>query len=178
MKNLFLMLVVGTLISSCQQNQERGYLKTITLISEGKVEVKPDIALVPLYIQVVNKDVRKVKADLQNEMNLVEELLIKLDIASNDVETTSINQSKESKWERGKYIFVGYSASVTMNVKVSDLKKISKLYTVLLNRKNVEMRGLVYSHSNPDSLQNVSYINALEKANGLADALIMTSSFC
>src|SRR5690606_29866880 len=58
------------------------------------------------------------------------------------------------------------------HVKVRDLNKLDVIYTDLLENEKLELGGLTFSHSDMDNLKNDAYVNALKKADILADKLL------
>ena len=80
--------------------------------------------------------------------------------------------NKSYSWRNNTQVFEGYNSSTTIHVKLRDISKLDQIYTELLENRNLELSGLTYTHSKIDSLKNEAYIDALKKANALADNLL------
>ncbi|MCH8331644.1 MAG: SIMPL domain-containing protein, partial [Bacteroidetes bacterium] len=99
--------------------------------------------------------------------------LLDIGVSQEDILTTSINQSKEYRWQNNSSVFKGYKTSMTTVITIRDLSVLEELYTDLLLNENISIGNLIYTHSKMDSLNHAAYEQALTNANLLADKLIL-----
>ena len=170
MKRIIGLLTV-LLIVSCQP-QPASNFKTIMLRSTGEVETLPDMASFRINLSCLERSVKASKECLVEKSNALSERLLALGIARDDILTTSVTLTKSYTWRNNSRIFEGYKSATALQVKVKDIDTLDEIYTELLENRNLDLGGLSYSHSKLDSLKNSAYVNALKKANTLADRLI------
>lgn len=173
---------LGTLLAlqACNSNTpyQRQQSKIIMLESTGEVSVQPDEAGITIYLNCLDKDIKKSKECLVEKSEALNKLFAEYDIKKEDIMTTSISRDKEYEWIRSyngspsKRIFKGYRSSVTTSITVKDLKVLEELYPELLEDEDINVHGLSFTHSNMDSLNNAAYMNAADKADILADQLV------
>ena len=168
MKRLSILLSVIMLIS-CNPEKDS---KTILLKSSGIVEVAPDEASLSLNLSCVDKNIEQAKACLVNISSMLNEDLLNFGIKKEDILTTNVNLNKDYVWINNSNIFNGYQASTTTRVTIRDLAILDEVYTKLLSNEKLTIGSLSYNHSRLDSINEVAYLNALEKANKLADKIL------
>jgi len=100
----------------------------VTVTAQGKVEVKPDIALVQLSV-TTPRQITSAQAFDKNvqTMNQVIAAIKKLGIDEKDLKTTSLRLNPSYEYKDGTSRLIGYEAYQELTVKVRDLKKISEV---------------------------------------------------
>jgi len=173
MKNI-LVIAMLALLSACQMNSNSTStkFKTIMIESVGKVETMPNEAAFYINLSCLDKSVATAKECLVKQSNDLMNKLLSYGIKKEDILTTSVDLQKSYKWMNNSQVFEGYRSSTTIHVKMRDLDKLDIVYTDLLENENLELGGLSYTHSEMDSLKNDAYVNALKKADVLADKLL------
>ena len=146
--------------------------QSLMLRSSGQVETTPDMASFSLNLSCLDKSVSTAKECLVKKSNELKSRLLALGIAEKDLLTTSVDLSKSYNWKNNSQVFEGYAASTSLTVTVRKLDELDKIYSELLENRNLDLYGLTYSHSKYDSLQNEAYAQALKKAGVLADRLV------
>lgn len=171
---IILSAVVLAVLTSCQVNQGMNDTKTKTILLEstGKVETMPNEATFQVNLSCLKPTVKEAKECLVAQSNALMNQLLSHGIKQSDIQTTSVDLQKSYTWTQNSRVFEGYRSSTSVQVKMRDLDKLDIVYTELLENENLEMGGLSYSHSAIDSLKNDAYINALKKADALADKLL------
>lgn len=159
---------------SCQHNHSApsGMRQSLMLRSSGQVETTPDMASFSLNLRCLDKSVSTAKECLVKQSNELKSRLLALGIEEKDLLTTSVDLSKSYGWKNNSQVFEGYAASTSLTVTVRKLDELDKIYSELLENRNLDLYGLAYSHSKIDSLQNEAYAQALKKAGVLADRLV------
>ncbi len=167
-------------LQACHSDKphHREQAKIIMLQSTGEVSVQPNEASITIYLNCLDKDIKKSKDCLVEKSEALNKQLESYGIKKEDIMTTAINRDKEHDWVRqydgspSKRIFKGYRSSVTTRVTVKDLKVLEELYPELLEDKDIDVHGLSLTHSDMDSLNNAAYMNAVDKADVLAEQLV------
>ncbi len=174
MKTLFGILSV-IILFSCQNNSpnERSKFKTIMIKSYGQIEILPDLATFSINLNCLDKSVKFSKKCLVDKSNELNSKLISFGIDQDDILTTAVNLNKNYTWVNNTRVFQGYNSSTRMIITIRDIDKLDEIYTELFENRNLELDGLSYTHSKIDSLKNEAYVDALKKANILADKLLM-----
>ncbi|GAA4280455.1 hypothetical protein GCM10022260_08760 [Gaetbulibacter aestuarii] len=142
------------------------------LCSTGEVETRPDMASFNINLSCLDKSIEISKNCLVDQSNALMRTIKSFGIPEDDILTTSVNLNKSYTWVNNSKVFEGYRSSTSIYVTVKDLKKLDTMYTALLGNENLDLSGLSYSHSKMDELKNDAYVNALQKANLLADRLL------
>lgn len=167
--------IIGLLaLTSCQNNSnpEEVIFKTIQIKSIGEAETLPDMATFQISLDCLDKSIKTAKKCLIDKSNELDNLLQSLGIYKDDILTTSVTLNRSYTWKNNSSVFEGFRSSATLYVTIRDIDKLDIIYTELLENRNLELSGLSYSHTKLDSLKNEAYLNALEKANNLADRLL------
>jgi len=173
MKTIFGILSVILLVG-CQSNTpDRSKFKTMMIKAQGKIETLPDNATFYINLNCLENSVKLSKKCLVDKSNDLNSKLISFGINKDDILTTSVNMNKSYTWVKNTRVFQGYNSSTMMHITIRDIDKLENIYSELLENRNLDLGGLSYSHSKIDSLKNEAYSDALEKANILADKLLM-----
>ncbi|NEM97276.1 SIMPL domain-containing protein [Pontibacter burrus] len=173
MKNIFWVLI-AVLLVSCQTDSTLApaKFKTIMIKSVGEVETLPDMATFHINLNCLQKSVKGSKQCLVEKSNELNSKLLSFGIKQDDILTTSVNMNKSYSWKNNSQVFEGYNSSTSIYIKLRNISKLDQIYTELLENRNLELSGLTYAHSKIDSLKNEAYVDALKKANALADKLL------
>lgn len=163
-------IILAILLLTCC-NTENEY-KTILLKTSGQVEAEPDEASISIQINCVDKNIESAKKCLINKSNALNEKIIGYGISKEDILTTRINLVKDYIWLNNSNVFNGFNASTTINVMIRDLNLLDDLYTNLLSNEELTIGSLTYNYSQIDSLNEIAYLMALDKANSIADELL------
>jgi uncharacterized protein len=173
MRNFIGILCLLALVS-CKNNPEAVQIKfkTMMIKSYGEVEVLPDMASFTINLSCLDKSIKDSKKCLVVKSNELNSTLQSFGISKDDILTSSVDLNKSYAWTNNSSVFEGYRSSITVFVTVRNIEKLDEIYTDLLENSNLELGGLIYSHSKPDSLKNEAYVDALEKSGILADRLL------
>lgn len=158
--------------SAITNSNSNSNLKTIMLRATGEVETLPDMASFSINLSCLDKSLEAAKNCLVDKSNALMKTIKSFGISQDDILTSAVNLNKSYTWEKNSKIFEGYNCSTSVYVTVKNLDKLEDLYTALLGNENLDLNGLRYSHSKMDELENEAYVNALQKANNLADRLL------
>ncbi len=172
-----LIIIVSFGFLACSQVEKSNKLinKSIILKITGEAKVQPNEAFVNVYLKCINKNIAKSKTCLIKQSEELKKLFKSYKIKQEDIVTNNIAQSKEYRWHKNTYKFDGYKSATSMSIHIKNLTVLEQLYTKLLINKQIEIGNLSFTHSNLDSLNNAAYLNALDKANIIADKLLKST---
>jgi uncharacterized protein YggE len=168
-------LLIAVMLVSCQSDPTLtpAKFKTIMIKSFGEVETLPDVATFHINLNCLQKSVKASKQCLVEKSNELNSKLLSLGIKQDDILTTSVNMNKSYTWRNNSQVFEGYNSSTTIHITLQEIDKLDQIYTELLENRNLDLGGLTYAHSKIDSLKNEAYVDALKKANTLADKFLV-----
>ncbi|MGV3539400.1 MAG: SIMPL domain-containing protein [Rufibacter sp.] len=168
-------LLIAIVLAGCQNDPTfaPGKFKTIMIKSVGEVETLPDMATFQINLNCLQPTVKASKQCLVEKSNELKSKLLSMGVGQDDILTTSVNLNKSYSWRNNSQVFEGYNSSTTLHVKLRKIDKLDQIYTELLENRNLDLGGLAYAHSKIDSLKNEAYVDALKKANVLADKLLV-----
>lgn len=162
------------LLAGCQSNgpADPGKFKTIMIKSVGEVETLPDMANFQINLNCLDTSIEASKNCLVEKSNELVSMLQSFGVGKEDILTTSVDMNRSYTYRNNTRVFEGYRSSTSVYITVKNIDDLDKIYTELLENRNLELGGLSYSHSKIDSLNNEAYVKALEKASILKDKLL------
>lgn len=100
----------------------------VTVTGQGKIQVKPNIAVVRLSVVTPRQPTSSQAFDKNAEiMNRVIDSMKKLGIDEKDLQSTGLRLNPVYEYKDGAPRLVGYEAYQELSVKVRDLKKLSEV---------------------------------------------------
>jgi hypothetical protein len=147
--------------------------RTITVVGEGKVRVKPDVAQASIGVEVINGDVKQASADATAVMEKLLEALKAQGVAENDIQTSYFNV-----WVERPYSPEGtpstealYHVSNTVNVTIRDLSKVATTLGAAIEAGANSVNSVTFSVADPSELEIQARQQAIEKALAKAQEL-------
>lgn len=171
----FLFTIFSILIFfSCENNgtADPGKFKTIMIKSVGEVETLPDMANFHINLNCLDTSIKASKNCLVEKSNELVSMLQSFGVEKEDILTTTVDMNRSYTYRNNTRVFEGYRSTTSVYITVKNIDDLDKIYTELLENRNLELGGLSYSHSKIDSLNNEAYVKALEKASVLTDKLL------
>jgi uncharacterized protein YggE len=102
--------------------------RTLAVSADGKVSVKPDVAILQTGVRITAKTAEGASADANARMKALLDELRRLGVAEKDVQTSQFTLTAERPWENGRQLPVtGYTAASVVTVKVRALDKLPAL---------------------------------------------------
>ncbi len=125
---LFLAVLI-VFFSARALNEIKGYNRpfsaaTITVSGEGKVFVKPDVAVVNVGVLKQGTDLVSTQRAATDIINRVVEMVKREGAEEKDIKTTSYSISPRYDYKDGTQIFRGYEVHQNLEVKLRDLGKV------------------------------------------------------
>ena len=144
---------------------------TITISGEGKVTAIPDIAQIYLGVETEKKKVEDAQKENTEKMNNLIKELKGMDIAAEDIQTSSDNIYPRYDWIEGRQILQGYQVSQSVTVKIRDLEIIGDVLSAAGSLGINQIGGLNFTIDEPEKLRQEAREKALANAKEKAEAL-------
>lgn len=145
--------------------------KSIKVIGEGKIRVKPDKVTLSLNVSFTRPRMADAVSLAQATVDSVVAILEKFSTNENDIKTSSISADKAYEYNGRREVFIGYSASQSIDFVLNDLDRFTDLTGKLLETKINSIANIQFGHTKADSLLReadlLAYDDALKSANKL-----------
>lgn len=146
---------------------------TVAIRGQGKIDAKPDLAIVNLGVRTESLDIAKAQADNAKKMNKIVDYLKKLGISEKDLKTTGYNIWPRYEYQEGtgKRRLAGYEIYQNLNVKIRDFANIGKVLSEVTNLGANEISDLFFDIDDLSKAQDVARNKAIEDAKNKAKIL-------
>ena len=165
------------------QNQNQ-----ITVSGEGKIYVKPDVALISLGVTTQAKTVADVTTANTTKMNAVIAGIKELGVADKDIQTTNFNLTPNYQTQPIVYnlqmyppvgnsspVIIGYTLEQDVQVKIRDFAKIGDILTKATASGSNQIGSLQFSIDNPQQFRDQARAKAIAQAKTNASNLAKES---
>ncbi len=152
----------------------------MTVAGEARVAVVPDMASVSLGAVGRGETAAEAMNATSVAVNAILSRLESLGIAPQDIMTTQLQLSEETRWDnaRNQDVFLGYIARNSVQVRVRDLERLSGLMAAVLDDGANRLQNLSFGLQNPREAENEArrraVADAMEKAALYAEAAGVT----
>ncbi len=155
---------------------DAAYKSTISVRGEGRVYVKPDIAIVDLSVITEGKDVKDVQEKNTEKINGVIDFLKDFAVEEKDIKTKNYRIQPRYSYEEGRAPrIVGYRISQALEVKIRSMDKIGEVFEGSVNVGVNQVSSLRFEVDNDDEVKaearKLAIEDAKEKAKKLASDL-------
>jgi len=152
------------------------YYREISVAAEGKVFVKPDVALLELGVKSEANNVADVVKDNTEKMNAVLAGIKNLGVEEKDIKTIKYNLAPQYDWtEKGQRIFRGYVLEQQIRVKIRDFGKIGQIIEQATAQGANLVSDLTFTIDDPESLRSQARAEAIKKAKEKANEIAQQS---
>jgi uncharacterized protein YggE len=170
--SIFALLVFSTFsyaISSLPDNRH------ISIVGTAQLKAKPDIAVIKLEVESLQKKSIDAKRDVDGRVNNFLDGLVKFNIDEENVSASSITtQPTYSYSNNGKQELDGYTANRNIKVTLNDIKRLNAFMDFALSVKIDEISSIELKSSQADFLKDevnaLAVKNAKENGKSLANA--------
>jgi uncharacterized protein YggE len=149
--------------------------RTITVVGEGRVRMKPDIAQINIGIEVVGDTVKGTSSEAASTMEAVMASLQAQGVDEKDMQTSGYNVWVERPYgpEGMPTDEVRYHVGNTVMVTIRDLDTVGTVLDAAIEAGANNIYGVTFSAANPGSLMSeareTAVADALAKAQELAE---------
>jgi uncharacterized protein YggE len=139
-------------------------IKTMNFAGEGKVNVKPDIAMISMGLSVEKKTVSDAQKESTKTMNSFMEKIKSLGIAESDIKTTNYNIYPQYDWYNGVQNLRGYQLNQNVEIKIRNLEKISEIVALAGEFNLNQVQDLRFDVDNKEEYLKNAKEEAIKKA--------------
>jgi len=153
-------------------NVSGGYVREISVESEGTAYVVPDLAVVRLAVNTEGETSEDTVTENTVTMNAVMEAIKGLGITEEDIKTTGYYLSPAYEYdEDGNYSENGYTLSQTVEVSLSDFTLIGTLISSASSAGANSVEGVEFTVDNPETAKSEARAEAIAAAKEKAEQI-------
>lgn len=147
--------------------------RTITVVGEGKITIKPDIAQTNIGVEVVASSVREASTETASIMKAVLAALKAQGVADGDIQTSGYNVWVERPYgpDGPQPDKVLYHTGNNVQVTVRDLDKLAAILDAAIEAGANNIYGVTFSLADPDRVMADGRGKAIKDARAKAEAL-------
>lgn len=146
----------------------------ISVSGNATISTKPDQAQINLSVNTQAIDSATAKAELDKKVNAFFDALNDMGIDDEDIVARSMNISAQYDYQNRQQKFIGFQASRSIVVELSDLDKIHPVLDTAVAMKVDGIQGIQYASSKEDELREQARAEAIKdsitKATDIAQA--------
>ncbi len=142
-----------------------------SVTGEGKIAAKPDTAQISLGVIIHGSTVTQVQSDANKTMNKITDDLKNLGLAEKDIKTTNYSLQPDYNYNNGSQTITGYSANISLLVKVKDFQKINNVIDKATTDGANQVGGLSFIVDDPTEFENQARKIAIDDAKKKAQTL-------
>src|SRR3989344_2022083 len=172
---LFLAVLI-VFFSARALNEIKGYNRpfpasTINVSGEGKIFVKPDVAVVNIGVLKQGADLVSTQRAATDVINKIVEMLKRENVEEKDVKTTSYSISPRYDYKDGTQIFRGYEVHQNLEVKLRDLGKVGGILSRSAESGANQVGSIQFTVDDPRAAAEEARAMAIKDAREKAAAL-------
>jgi uncharacterized protein YggE len=153
-----------------------GPTRSITVVGEGSVSAKPNIAHANIGVESTAPTVAEATSENNDKMTAVIAKLKDLGVAEKDIQTSNYSINPErSVGTSGPGQVTGYQVSNTVNVTIRDLSQVGPILDAVTQAGANTVYGVSFGFDNPAELQAEARAKAIADAQARADDLAKLS---
>jgi hypothetical protein len=158
------------------QSLDQQSMNQITVTGEGKVYVKPDIALVSLGVKTTGLTTADVMKKNTEKMNEVIKSIKDNGVDEKDIQTTNYSLSPLYNYtEAAGRVFQGYTLDQNLDVKIRDFTKVGDILQWAVSSGANLTSNLQFTVENPEQYKQEARAKAIEQAKANAMDLVKVS---
>lgn len=163
----------GTARVALAQQNTTAPVKTITVIGDGKVKIKPDIARANIGVEVLRPSVEEASAANKKLIEAVINTLTEAGIAPEDIQTSGFSVYAERFGNDGPLPDdkVNYRVSNNVSVTIRDLEKVGEVLDAAMKSGANNIYGIEFSLEDNSSAKSEARKDAVADAKAKAAEL-------
>lgn len=154
------------------QTLPQNYPQEISISGSGKIYAKPDVAILILGVEDKGAKISDIVKNNTDKMNKIIKDVKDSGVDEKDIQTTQYTITPEYNWTevRGR-IFIGYSLTQQITVKVRDFEKIGSILDKATSDGANAVGDLQFTIDEPESVRAEARQKAIEEAKTKAATL-------
>ena len=147
--------------------------RNITVIGEGKVKAKPDIAQAGIGVEIVGSDVKQASSDAAAAMEKLLTALKAQGVAENDIQTSYYNVWVERPYspDGSQSTEVIYHVSNTVQITIRDLSKVTTILGAAIEAGANTINSVNFNLADSSKLEVQARQEAVKNAKATAEEL-------
>ena len=147
--------------------------RTITVVGDGKVSVKPDMARVNIGVETIKPTVKEASDENDATVQAVLEALEEQGIAEKDIQTSGFSVFAERYGQDGPLAEgeVRYHVSNNVTVKIRDLETVGAVLDAAMEAGANNIYGVDFMVEDPAAAQSEAHAEAVDVAKAKAEEL-------
>lgn len=146
--------------------------RTITVVGEGKVRIKPDIAQATIGVDVMKSTVKEASSGARDVMKAVLKVLKEQGVAEKDIQTSGFSVYAERPYSpEGPSEEVLYHVSNQVLVTIRDLDTVETVLGATMEAGANNIYGVTFSLADPSQVESEARKKAVDDAKAKAQEL-------
>jgi len=151
-------------------------LADVSVSATGTVTAAPDTIFVSAGVFTEDKSADVALKDNNAKMSkIIDALVNDFEVNKKFISTSQFSVSPKTEYINNKRVFVGYSVSNQVTVKIKDLDTVGKILTALTENGANRINGVSFTIEDNDELIEKARVLAVKKAKEKASTLIVTA---
>ena len=150
---------------------------TFDVTGEGKVAVKPDVALISVGIRSQGSTVKNAQDQINTIINKVSEAVKSLGIETKDIQTTNYSIYPDYDYSASSQMIKGYSSSTNLAVKVRDTDKVNSVIDAATQNGANEVSGISFEVDDKTKAESEAREKAVADAKKKAEQASKIAGF-
>lgn len=150
---------------------------TFDVTGEGKVSVKPDIAVVNVGVQANGATVKAVQDQLNTNINKVSDAIKKINIDAKDIQTQSYNIQPNIDYREPSQKVTGYSARSNLHIKVRQIDQVNAVIDAATANEANQIGGISFEVDDKTKAENEAREKAVAEAKKRAEQAAKVAGF-
>lgn len=181
LKPVKLVVFVAALLLVCVAPiaaQQEPVVNSITVVGEGQVSARPDLASVSLGAQVLNTDLEQAILDVEERMSQITDALTETGIAPDDIQMVGVDVTPQDLIDTRTGALTGqlvYRVSNTQQVVIRDVSQARAIIAEGVQAGANIIRDFTFGRSDVQDMETdartAAITNAYERAGELASGL-------
>jgi hypothetical protein len=163
---------IEVIASPAELQVESALPRSITVVGEGKVRIKPDIAQINIGIEIVGDTVQEASSQAADAMDAVLATLAAQGVEQKDIQTTGYNVWVERPYgPEGPTGDTLYHVNNTVSVTVRDLETVGTILDASIEAGANSIYGVTFNVADPSVLMSEGREKAVADARSKAEEL-------
>ncbi len=173
-----MLLLALCTVTFAAEKSSASYPRFIEVTGTGQVKSEPDVAILGVSIEVIDVDLQKAKASVDQTIGRLIALAREMKLAEEDVTATQLIIHPEYNWNEGKREFIGNLVNRQVTFRIRDLQLVNRMIdgAVKAGANKVDKLELESSRSTEltSEAQSKAIADARSKALKIASDLDVT----
>lgn len=150
---------------------------TFNVTGEGKVAVKPDVAMVNVGVEANGSSVKTVQDQINLVTNRVSEAIKKLGVSADDIKTTNYSVYPNYDYTSGSQRISSYRASSNLQIKVRDIDKVNSVVDAATVNGANQVFGINFEVDDKQKAEDEARQEAVDEARRKAESAAKIAGF-